>query len=142
MFEDVYVVVDRKREIMDEFLSVFAEGFEPGSTYFEYPQYSSDVEYETDDLETFVAFLFQNESRTYSLYWNKKRAFEDGARVCNAMVFLNKDTTMTLGLSVHPDYPEEVGQKLSDYFNCEGYVLHSIMKPPLHGGELKAMIGD
>lgn len=136
--EDIYIAIEfsKREESIGLFTQKYLKGFKETNGYYEYPPFSDETEFETDDYKLMLSYVLQKEKSNFRFYFanaaNKETPF--------AMMCLNEDGSLFLGLGVYPQFASKYEQKLKKDFKSSliMFCYHTI--PPDNLTEFKSVI--
>lgn len=127
---DVYVLAgDRSGTTVQRFLRQFGDGMEEAAAEYPMPQFADMPTKVYSKLTELVAYLAQETSVVYSVYFRKDRI---GEAVRNAMLKFTSDGRLIVGLTVYAPDTSELGTYLKELSAIVegGYGYWTVEEPP------------
>lgn len=136
--EDVYIAIEfpKRNESVDLFIQKYLDGFEESASYYEYPRYKGETEFETDDYKSMMSYVLNRKNIAFRFYFNN----ESNNETPFAMIFFNEDSSVFLGLGVHEKFTSKYEQKLQADFGSSLIMFCYNTMPPDNLNEFKSLI--
>jgi len=135
--EDIYIAIEfpKRNESVEAFTQKYLKGFKETNGYYEYPPFTGETEFETDDYKLMRSYVLQREKSDFRFYFenaaNKETPF--------AMMFFNEDGSLYLGLGVYSQFASKYEQKLKDDFKSSLIMFCYNTIPPDNLTEFKSI---
>lgn len=136
--EDIYIAVEfsKRKESIEQFTEIYLSGFKESATYYEFPRFRGETEFETDDYKLMMSYVLTREDIGFRFYFdnaaNKETPF--------AMIFFNEDGSLFLGLSVYPQFMSKYEYQLKKDFQSSLIMFCYNTTPPNNLDEFKSQI--
>jgi len=136
--EDIYIAIEfsKRNESIEAFTQKYLKGFTETDGYYEYPPFRDEIEFETDDYKLMISYVLQREKSKFRFYFanaaNNETPF--------AMMFLNEDGSLFLGLGVHSQFASKYEQQLENDFKSSLIMFCYNTIPPDNLDEFKSII--
>lgn len=126
--ETIYILLSTyTKQDVYFFRDSYIKGFEPLSTYYEYPpSLRAKNEFETENADEMIDFMLQGDKGYFRFYFEPPNP----AKIYKGMIFFNHDNTLVLGISVDSEYTEEYQEKLKKDFRSELVLIMDEFPPP------------
>lgn len=131
MCADIYnfLFSDFDEALIRSFISSYLNGFLEKTSYYEYPPYSGETLFETDDFEKFLVFLL-SEKKAYFHFYFSPAGVECANEISGGMIFFNRDGTLYLGLTVIDDCINKYTKEINSKFGSEIALICYETLPP------------
>ncbi len=125
---DVYVFFEEVNEChIDVFFKVYLPNFTSMEDYFEYPKYEMPVVFESDNYKEMLDYVIKNNG-DYTFYFENDG--QHNLKYKQAIIRINKDRSMLLGLSVISGYEQTIIDSYEKEFNTTDiFITYNV--PPL-----------
>ncbi|MEO7213749.1 hypothetical protein [Mucilaginibacter sp.] len=136
--EDIYIAIEfsKRNETVEAFTQKYLKGFKESATYYEYPRYKGETEFETDDYKLMMSYVLKRENIEFRFYFENKTNKETSF----AMIFFNKDGSVFLGLGVERKFMSKYEHQLKHDFNSSLIMFCYHTVPPDNLAEFKSLI--
>ena len=125
--DEIYILLESfSVDVIDLFRKHYLKDFEEVAAYYEYPPYRGQTQFETGVVDEMISFMLQGNRGYFRFYFRNPAVIE----VFDGMIFFNNDNTLTLGVSVLPEFQDFYINKLKKDFNSAQIMVCHEVPPP------------
>ncbi len=128
ILEDIYVGFDpsKRMKSIHLFTTKYLEGYRGEVDIYEYPQYQGETTFTTKLFSDMLKFVMAEAGRSYSFFLENA----ENKEAPKAMICINKDDSIFLGLGVYPKFTAKYEQLLKQDFSSNLILICHHTTPP------------
>ena len=128
ILEDIYVGIEpsKRMKSIHLFVTKYLEGYKKEVEVYEYPQYQGETIFVTKDLSEMLEFALAESGRSYSFFQENA----ENKEAPKAMIRINKDESIFLGLGAYPKFTAKYEQILRKDFSSNLILICHHTTPP------------
>lgn len=108
------------------FVTKYLEGYKKEVEFYEYPQYKGETIFTTKHFSDMLEFALAEPGRSYSFFLENA----ENKEAPKAMICINKDDSIFLGLGVYPKFTAKYEQLLKQDFSLNLILICHHTTPP------------